>query len=72
MAVQPGGDQGSMGKRGRPRPIKRHASTEATGYWGPRRSALDPWLRLEAKPERTLGPGATVGIWGTGVEGDLD
>ena len=30
-------------------------------------SVLDPWLRREAKPERTLGPGATVGILGTGV-----
>src|SRR4051812_38408562 len=24
-------------------------------------SELGPWLRREAKPERTLGPGATVG-----------
>ena len=31
------------------------------------RSVLDPWLRLEAKPERALGPGATVGVLGTGV-----
>ena len=34
---------------------------------GPRRSALALWLRLEAKPERALGPGATVGVLGTGV-----
>ena len=34
---------------------------------GPRCSELDPWRRREAKPERTLGPGATVGILGTGV-----
>ena len=56
-----------MGKWGRPRPINRHASTEAAGYWGPWRSALAPWLRLEANSERDLGPGATVGVLGTGV-----
>ena len=61
--------QGSMGKQRRPRPINLHASTEAAGYWGPRHSALDPWLRLEAKSERALGPGATVGVLGTGVPG---
>ena len=55
-----------MGKRRRPRPINRHASTEAVGFWGPRCSILDPWLRLEAKSEHALGPGATVGILGTG------
>ena len=59
--------QGSMGKQRRPRPINRHASTEAAGFWGPLCSVLDPWLRREAKPERTLGPGATVGVLGTGV-----
>ena len=59
--------RGSVGKRRRPRPINRHASTEAAGFWGPRRFVLDPWLRLEAKPERALGPGATVGVLGTGV-----
>ena len=57
----------SMGKRRRPRPINRHASTEAASFWGPRCSELDPWLRCEAKPERTLGLGATVGVLGTGV-----
>ena len=56
-----------MGKRRRPRPINRHASTKAAGYWGLRRSALALWLCLEAKPERALVPGATVGILGTGV-----
>ena len=56
-----------MGKRRRPRPINRHASTKAAGCWGPRRSALALWLRLEAKSERALGPGATVGVLGTGV-----
>ena len=56
-----------MGKRRCPRPINRHASTEAAGFWGPRCFELDPWLRHEAKPARTLGPGATVGILGTGV-----
>ena len=59
--------RGSMGKRRRPRPINRHASTEAVGFWGPRCSKLDPWHRREAKPERTLGPGATIGVLGTGV-----
>ena len=56
-----------MGKRRHPRPINRHASTEAAGFWGPWCSVLDPWLRREAKPDRTLGPGATVGVLGTGV-----
>ena len=56
-----------MGKRRRSRRINRHASTEATGFWGPRRSALDLWLHLEAKPKRAWGPGATVGVLGTGV-----
>ena len=59
--------RGSVGKRRRPRPINRHASTEAAGFWGPRCSEHDPWLHREAKPERTLGPGATVGVLGTGV-----
>ena len=59
--------RGSVLKRRRPCPINRHASTEAACFWGPRRSALDPWLRRKAKPERTLGPGATVGVLGTGV-----
>ena len=58
--VKSGSCRGGLGKRRRPRPINRHASTEAAGFWGPRRSTLDPWLRREAKPERTLGPGATV------------
>ena len=65
--VMSGGCRGSVGKRRCPRPINRHASTEATGFWGPRRSALDLWLRLEAKPERALGPEAIVGVLGTGV-----
>ena len=59
--------RGNVGKRRRPRPINRHASTEATGFGGPGGSILDPWLRSEAKPERTLGPGATVGVLGMGV-----
>ena len=65
--VKSGSCRGCMGKQRRPRPINRHASTKAAGYWGPRRSALDLWLRLEAKPERALGPGATVGVLGTRV-----
>ena len=65
--VKSGSCRGSMGKRRCPRPINRHASTKAAGFWGPRRSALDHWLRLEAKPERALGPGATVGVLGMGV-----
>ena len=44
--------RGSMGKRRRPLPINGHASTKAAGFWGPRCSALDLWLRLKAKPER--------------------
>ena len=65
--VKSGSCRGSMGKRRRPRPINHHVSTKAAGCWGPRRSALAPWLRLETKFERALGPGATVGILGTGV-----
>ena len=56
-----------MGKRRRLRQVSRHASIKAAGYCGPRRSALAPWLRLETKSERALGPGATVGVLGTGV-----
>ena len=59
--------RGNMGKRRRPRLINCHTSTEATCFGGPRCSELDPWLRREAKPERTLGPGATIGVLGTGV-----
>ena len=59
--------RGNFGKWRRPRPINRHALTEAAGFWGPWCSELDPWLRREAKPKRTLGPGATVGVLGTGV-----
>src|SRR3954468_15088670 len=42
-----------MGKRRRPRPINRHATLEAAGYWGPRRFILAPWrlpLRFSARP----------------------
>ena len=67
LFVKSGSHQGRVRKRRRPRPINSHASTKAVGYWGPRRSALDLWLHLEAKPERALGPGATVGVLGTGV-----
>ena len=59
--------RGSVGKRRRPRPTSRHMSTEAACFWGPRCSVLDPWLHREAKPERTLGPGATIGVLGMGV-----
>ena len=34
---------------------------------GPVHFTLDLWLRLEAKPERALGQGATVGVLGMGV-----
>ena len=67
LFVKTGSCQGCMGKRRRPLPINCHASTEAVGFWGPRCSKLDPWHRREAKPERTLGPGATVGVPGMGV-----
>ena len=56
-----------MGKGRHPRPIDRHASTEAAGFGGPRCSELDPWLRREAKPERTLGPGLLLAFWERGV-----
>ena len=48
--------RGVMGKWRCPRPINRHAAPKAAGCWGPRHSALTPWLCLEAKPERALGP----------------
>ena len=64
--VKSGSCRGSVGKRRRPRPINHHASTEAAGYWGPRRSALDPWLRLEAKPKRASGPGLLSAFWERG------
>ena len=59
--------RGCVWKRRRPRPINRHTVTKAVGYWGPRCSALALWVRLEAKSECALGPGATVGVLGTGV-----
>ena len=62
-----GSCRGGVGKRRRPRPINRHASTKAAGFGGPRCSVLGPWLRREAKPARTLGTEATVGVLGTGV-----
>ena len=65
--VKSGSCRGGVGKRRRPRLINHHASTKAAGCWGPWRSALALWLRLEAKPESALGPGATVGVLGTGV-----
>ena len=65
--VKSGSYRGSMGKRRCPCPINHHAATKAAGCWGPRHSALALWLRLEAKPERALGPGATFGVLGTGV-----
>ena len=39
---------------------------KAAGGQGPRCSALALWLRLEAKSERALGSGATVGVLGRG------
>ena len=56
-----------MGKRRCPRPINRHAVPEAAGCWGPRRFALALLPSCTAKSGRTLGPGATVGVLGTGV-----
>ena len=38
------GCRGVVGKRGRPRPINRHAAFKAAGYWRPRRFALAPSL----------------------------
>ena len=65
--IKSGSCRGCMGKRGRPHLVLRHPSIKAIGYWGLRRSAHALWLRLEAMYERTLGPGATVGVLGTGV-----
>ena len=63
LFVKSGSCRGSVGKRRRPRPINRHASTKAVGYWGPWRSALDLWLRPEAKSEGALGPGLLSAFW---------
>ena len=59
--------RGSVGKRRRPRPIRRHTLPKVAGCWSPRCSALALWLPLESKPERAFGPGATIGVLGTGV-----
>ena len=67
--VKLGSCRNSMGKRRRPRPINRHASIKVTGYWGTRHSARATWLCPEAKSERALGMGATVGVLGTRVLG---
>src|SRR3954468_12769255 len=50
-----------------PRPINRHAAPEAAGCWGPRGFALALSPLGTAKSMRALGPGATVGVLGTGV-----
>ena len=63
--VKLGRCRGSVGKRRRPRPISRHTST-ATGCWGPRRSALAPWLCLEAKSEGALARGLLSAFWERG------
>ena len=56
---QTGSCRGCVGKRRRPRLVSRHAPIAAAGYWGLQRSVLALWLRLEAKPEPAMGPGAT-------------
>ena len=59
--------RGVVGERSRPRLINCHTAPKAAGYWGPRRFALAPSLLCSAKSGRALGPGATVGVLGTGV-----
>ena len=49
--------RGNMGKRRRPRPIIHHASIEAAGFGGPRRSALDPLALPRSQARARLGPG---------------
>src|SRR3954466_11127746 len=56
-----------MGELCRPRPINRHAAPKAAGCEGPRRFALALSLLGMAKSMHALGPGATVGVLGTGV-----
>ena len=56
-----------MGEPGRPRSINCHVAPKAAGYWGPWRFALASSLLCLAKSGRALGPGATVGVLGTGV-----
>ena len=51
----------------RPRPVNRHAVPKAAGCYGPRRFALALPPPCTAKSGRALGPGATVGVLGTGV-----
>ena len=58
--------RGSVGKRRRPRPINRHASTEVAGFWSPRCSVLDPWLRREAKPDAPWARGLLSAFWERG------
>ena len=48
--------QGSVWKRRRRHPINRHTATEATGFWGPRRSALDPLASPRCQARARLGP----------------
>ena len=56
-----------MGKRDAHVQSTAKHQSEAACFWGSRRFELDPWLHREAKPERTLGLGATVGVLGMGV-----
>ena len=65
-AAWPGGFQGSVGKRRRPGPINRHASTKAAGFWGPRRSALDPLALPRSQAQARLGPGGYCRCSGNG------
>ena len=58
--------QNSVGKRRHPRPINCHASTEATGFWGPRRSAFDPLASPRSQARARLGPGDYFRLSGNG------
>ena len=55
------------GETGTPTSNQPPRGTRDAGYWGPRRFALAPSLLCLAKSGRALGPGATIGILGTGV-----
>ena len=54
--VKSGSCRGSVGKRRRPRPINRHASTKAACYWGPAALHTCPFASLLSQVRVRLGP----------------
>ena len=58
--------RGNMGKRRRPRPIHRHTSTEAAGFWGPRCSVLDLGFASKPSPSAPWARGLLSAFWERG------